>query len=203
MIRLKTSSRFLRNENGSLSVEACFSVPLLAWAIVATFVFFDAFKTLNTTQKATYTIADMVSREEVELDDDYVTALHEVFTYLSGQQGGPSAIRVSTVSMRVDEDTGDEFLQLDNSEGILYDDLTAIDAIEDRIPDLAPGEQLIVVESVQQWTPAFGVGLATYQFREVALARPRFAPRICWESQPNCAMDVNTPTDASTDDGEV
>lgn len=191
MIRLTPTSRFLRKEDGSLSVEACFSIPLLAWAIAATFVFFDAFKTLNISQKATYTVADMISREEAAVDDDYITALHEIFAHLAGAQG-PSAIRVSIVEMMVDEDTGDESLELVWSEGRMYDDLTTIDDIEDRIPTLSPGEQLVVVESVQQWTPAFGVGLATYQFRDVALARPRFTPKICWETVTGCLTPAGT-----------
>ena len=182
---LRIPSRFLRNEQGSLSVEACFAVPILAWAIVATFVFFDAFKTLNISQKATYTIADMVSREETPINDAYIDALFEVFDYLAGESG-PSALRVTIVEMKVDEDTGDQFLELIKSEGRNYADLDTLDPIRDRIPGIAPGEQLIVVESVQQWTPAFAVGLATYQFREVALARPRFAPKICWETIVGC-----------------
>jgi hypothetical protein len=191
-MRLKTTTGFFRREDGSLSVEACFSVPLLAWAIVATFVFFDAFKTLNISQKATYTIADMISREEVAVDDNYITALHETFTYLAGGDIGPSAIRVSVVEMTVDPDTGVEELELVWSEGRNYDKLTTLDPIRDRIPGIAPGEQLVVVESVQQWTPAFGVGLATYRFREVALARPRFAPKICWGTTAGCTTPAST-----------
>lgn len=193
------TSRFLKNEKGSLSVEACFAVPILAWAIVATFVFFDAFKTLNISQKATFTVADMISREEAPIDDDYLTALFETFQYLAGDSG-PSAIRVSLVEAALDPDTGDEVLELTRSEGYNYDDLEDLEPIRDLIPILSPGEQLIVVESVQQWTPAFGVGLATYRFREVALARPRFAPRICWETMVGCT--IPDPDASGSDDGE-
>ncbi|MEM7752217.1 MAG: hypothetical protein AAF230_02325 [Pseudomonadota bacterium] len=203
-MKLRLTSRYFRNENGSLSVEACFAVPLLAWAICATYVFFDAFKTLNVAQKATYTIVDMISREEVAVDDNYITALHETFQYLSGGQAlGPSAIRVSVVEMTEDPDTGDEVLELIWSEGRNYDDLDNLDPIRDLIPGIAPGEQLVVVESVQQWTPAFGVGLATYNFRETALSRPRFAPKICWETTAGCTTPSATPPGGSSDDGTI
>lgn len=201
---LRLSSRFFRNEQGSLSVEACFAVPLLAWAITATFVFFDAFKTLNVSQKATYTIADMISREDTRpIDDDYITALHETYTYLAGQSGHPSALRVTTVVMDVDPVTGDAFLVLEESRGVKYDDMTDLDEIRDRLPDIAPGDQMIIVESVQQWLPAFFVGLTAYNFREVALARPRFAPRVCWETMTGCTVNTTTPSAASTDDGSA
>jgi len=178
--------RFLRKEDGGLSVEACFAIPMLIWVIVAMIVFFDAFKQLNISQKATYAVADMISREEAAVNDDYITALHEAFIYLSGERG-PSAIRVSVVEMTVDEDTGDEVLELVWSEGRMYDDLADLEPIRGNIPTLSPGEQLIVVESVQGWVPPFGVGLAAaYRFREVALARPRFSPKICWETLTGC-----------------
>lgn len=199
-MKFRPTSHFVRNENGSLSVEACFAVPILAWAIVATFVFFDAFKTLNISQKATYTVADMISREEAPIDDNYVDALFETFQYLAGESG-PSAMRLTLVTMEVDEDTGDPVLMIDRSEGRNYADLDELDPIINRIPILSPGEQLIVVESVQQWTPAFAVGLATYQFREVALARPRFAPRVCWETLVGCVTPAPATTGSTAGEG--
>lgn len=203
MMKLRPTSRFLLNEKGSLSVEACFAVPILAWAIAATLVFFDAFKTLNLAQKATYTVADMISREETAVDTNYIQALHETFDYLAGDDAGINAIRVSVVEMIVDPVTGDQDLQLIWSEGVNYDALVDLDPIRDRIPGISPGEQLVVVESVQQWSPAISVGPVQYQFREVALARPRFAPRICWETTDGCTTNLPTPSDGSTDDGSV
>ena len=66
---------FRRSEEGSLSVETIFAIPMLVWAITATFVFWDAFKTLNVSQKATYTVADMLSRETQTIDADYLTGM--------------------------------------------------------------------------------------------------------------------------------
>ncbi|MEM6387218.1 MAG: hypothetical protein AAF718_13390 [Pseudomonadota bacterium] len=203
-MKQKFTSRFFKNEKGSLSVEACFAVPLLAWAITATFVFFDAFRTLNVSQKATYTIADMISREDTRpIDDNYIDALYETYTYLAGQSGHPSALRITTVVMDVDPVTGDPILTLEESRGVKYDPMNNIDDIRARLPDIAPGDQMIIVESVQQWLPAFFVGLTAYNFREVALARPRFAPRVCWDTLNGCTVNPPTPSSASTDDGNA
>ena len=171
--------KFAKNENGSLSIEAIFAVPMLVWAITATFVFWDAFKTLNLSQKATYTVADMLSRETNAIDDDYLTSMHELYSFLS--EGGDNALRVTVVRMTEDPATNVKSLELAWSEGVGgipgYTDLALI---EDRIPDMATGDQVIVVESEQEWSPAFSVGLASYRFREVALSRPRFAPQLIW-----------------------
>ena len=173
---------FLRNEKGSLSIEAVLAVPILVWAITATFVFWDAFKTLNISQKATYTVADMLSRETQDITPAYMTAMHEIFDYLA-ESDGDNALRVTVVTLTVDPDTNAEVLELVWSEGVGgitgYDNLDTISA---RIPTMAVGDQMIVVESEQEWAPAFSVGLASYRFREVALSRPRFGPQLDWDA---------------------
>lgn len=173
------SKRFRGREDGSLSIEAVLVIPILVWAIIATLVFFDAFKTLNVSQKATYTVADMLSRE-AEVDQDMMTTMHEVFDFLA-HSPGDNALRVTVVSMSEDPDSGVKTLNLVWSEGVGgiegYENLTYV---KDRVPDMAAGEQLIFVETEQEWSPVFAVGLAKYRFREVAVMRPRFAPQLKW-----------------------
>ncbi|MCG6883109.1 MAG: hypothetical protein LJE62_05060 [Silicimonas sp.] len=200
-MRLKPGTSFSRSEEGSLSIETVFAVPILAWAMTATFVFFDAFKTQNVSQKATYTIADMISREEAPVDADYMAAMYELYDYLSGTSG-ENAIRISVVEMTEDPDTLERSLALVWSHGINVAEYQNLDMIEDRIPNIAPGEQLVVVESEQEWTPAFGVGLASYRFGEIALARPRFAPQICWVDATGCSTITGGGAGGSSDDGD-
>lgn len=187
-MKLTLGKGFRRSEDGSLSVEAVIALPMLIWAITATFVFWDAFKTLNVSQKATYTIADMLSRETQTVDAPYLTTMHELFDYLSATPGD-NAIRVTVVRMTEDPNTGVKTRELVWSQGVGgvsgYIDLTIL---EPRLPDMAPGDQLIVVESEQEWTPAFAVGLASYRFREVAISRPRFAPQLVWGGNPATAV---------------
>lgn len=202
-MRFSSVNFFARSESGSMSVEAVFAIPILAWAMTATFVFFDAFKTQNMSQKAAYTVADMISREEAPIDDNYLTAMHETFDYLSGGSGD-NAIRVSIVEMTRDEVTEVEALELIWSEGVNVPEYILLDPIEDRIPSLSVGEQIILVETEQEWTPAFAVGLASYRFREVAVARPRFSSRICWETTAGCTTEAPVVNTGGTDgDGEV
>lgn len=178
--------RFSKAETGSLSVEAVFAVPMLIWAITATFVFWDAFKTLNISQKATYTVADMLSRETDVIDGDYLTAMHELYDYLSNASGA-NALRVSVVRMQLDTATNTKTYNLVWSQGVggITGYTVLSQQVLDRLPDMSPGDQLIFVESEQEWSPAFTVGLASYRFREVAISRPRFAPQIVWHDPAN------------------
>ena len=173
--------RFSLRENGGMSVEAVLVFPILVWAITATFVFWDAFKTINVSQKATYTVADMLSRETEAIGPAFLTAAHETFDYLAGVNGD-NAMRVTVVLMVQDPVTLDKTIQLVWSEGVGgisgYTDITPILS---RLPDMADGDQMIVVETEQEWSPAFAVGLTNYRFREVAISRPRFAPQLVWD----------------------
>lgn len=180
-MKLSLTRRFRGNEEGSLSIETVFAIPMLVWVIAATFVFWDAFKTLSISQKATYTVADMLSRETNPIDADYMTSMREIFDFLAGD-AGDNAIRVTVVTKTTNPTTEVEELQIVWSQGVDVDAYTDLDAIRDRLPTMALGEQLIVVESEQEWSPGFDVGLGTYRFRKVALARPRFSPQLKWKS---------------------
>lgn len=177
-MRIPFTQTFARREDGGLSIEAVLILPILIWAITATLVIWDAFRTLNVSQKATYTVADMISREQTNISEDYLTSVHELYDFLAISPGD-NALRVSVVQLVEDEVTLAQTLELVCSRGLGgIDDYADIAPLEDRIPTMSPGEQLIVVESEQEWSPAFGVGLASYRFREVAVTRPRFTPQV-------------------------
>lgn len=180
-MKISLTHRFAREENAGMSIETLFAIPMLVWAITATFVFWDAFKTLSISEKATYTVADMLSRETNAIDGDYLTSAHETFDYLAGS-AGDNAIRVTVVTKTLNTETNAEELQLVWSQGSDVTPYTDLDRIRDRLPSLAVGEQMIVVESEQEWSPGFDVGLGNYRFRKVAIARPRFSPQLVWDN---------------------
>ena len=180
MRSFKLLKKYFSREDGSLTVEAVLVIPVLTFAMAATLVTWDAFKTRNISQKATYTVADMLSRETGGVDEDYLIAAHELFGYLSNS--GENALRVTVVDMKEDPDTKKRTLGLvwSRAVGGLPEFEKAIE-VQNRVPLMAPGDQLILVESVQLWSPAFRMGLGDYAFREIAVMRPRFSPQLVWE----------------------
>ncbi len=202
LMNKRFGAKFTGKEDGGVSVEAVLVFPLLIWAITATFVFFDAFKTLHVSQKATYTVADMLSRETAAVDDDYLTAMHEMFMYLSKDEAATSSIRVTVVERGLD-DSGNEETTLVWSEGLNgvlpYANLSIL---EDRIPLMMVGDQLVVVESEHEWAPTFAVGLASYRFREVGISRPRFAPQLCYDDGTDTICS-NSGGSGGSSDGDV
>ncbi len=146
---------FLRREDGTLSVEAVFAIPMLVWVGLAMIVFFDAFRQVNAGQKATYVVADMLSREQEEINAGYMTAALETFEFLTNGNGN-NALRVTVVQMEEDAITGVRNHVCLWSEGVGgiagHADLSSL---QSRLPDMANGDQMIVVEGEHEWTPGF------------------------------------------------
>jgi hypothetical protein len=60
--------------------------------------------------------------------------------------------------------------------------LTDIAVIEDRIPILALGDELIVIEAIVGWEPAFNTGLPARDLYEMVITKPRYAPQVLWDA---------------------
>ena len=91
-------------------------------------------------------------------------------------------MRVSFVSFFKDPDTDEETLSLVWSQGVGGPaSITDIKIIENRVPIMGSGDQLIFVETFHDWTPVFNVGLDPMRFAHVSIMRPRFAPNLVWD----------------------
>ncbi|NDK35596.1 TadE/TadG family type IV pilus assembly protein [Rhodovulum sulfidophilum] len=178
-------ARFLRREEGSLTVEFVLVLPLLLWALVALHVFVGAFELRNTATKATYTLADMLSRQTRPVDQPFLDSADAVLRFLAG----PTArLRVTVIrcSAACEADSTRE-LALDwsgASEGMQA--LTVSDiarsGFRGRIPAMELGDRMIVVETEVDYAPIAGYGLPGMTFDTLMATPPRFAPQLCWQS---------------------
>ena len=165
---------FARDESAFISIEAIIVMPLLIWLFMALFVYWDAFRSQNTSVKASYVMADMISRENAAVNNAYINGMHSVFRYMVNTNE-QTWIRVTSV----------QFRQSDNSYRVLWSRTTnATRAPEhthatmalnrDRLPLLANSDTMIVVETWRRFTPPFRVGLDQRTFNEFTVMRPRF-----------------------------
>lgn len=195
-----------RRERGALSVETVIIMPVLLWVLGAMYVFWDGYRAASVATKATYTVSDLLSRRTDPIDQVFVNGTRTLFASLaSGGRpvpvpGDDTAIRVSVVTNKVvdvdgllddvlaaaggiiDADAPSTELTLawSTASGVL-DPLVDVESVRAAIPDVSPGDQVIVVETEVAWEPLFaGVGLPGRRFRHVAVTRPRFVPRLCW-----------------------
>ncbi|MEL6517832.1 MAG: hypothetical protein AAFO80_09755 [Pseudomonadota bacterium] len=178
---------FRRAQEGTLSVEALIVLPMLLWAVGAMFIYWDAFKTQNINAKASYTVADLISRESSAIDGDYIDGMNNIYEFLI-KRGRDNNLRVSVVSYTQE----DEFAPIVKNLNWSYatgdlEEHTTISAIEDRLPTLNPGEELIVVETEMTWTPPIGMNiwvptLDEAQYRNLVFTTPRFVPQVVFAS---------------------
>lgn len=185
--------RFARDEEGTLSVEAVIILPLLLWGFLATFTFFDAYRVRNLALKANYAISDLLSREIMPVNMDYLLGLEGIYTFLT-EGGDPAWVRVTVVRCTDRCDDPDaRVVKRDWSkatDGVRTHSNTDIaDTYDPVIPMIAKGERVIMVETMMHYEPPFSFGLTGIperDFRDVVMTRPRFVPKLCWEGVDTC-----------------
>lgn len=188
-VRLKSwLRRTSRDERGSISVETVIIFPILLWAYAAMFIYWDAFKAKNINLKATYTIADMISRTDILIDDTYITGMNDVYAYLIDETNG-NDVRVSVVEFVSDpsDPTADPTMNLRWStatgEYSCHPDVTPI---ADDLPLLPGGSELIVVQTRMTWSPPFSftlepIGLDTQDMTNLVFTSPRFSGQVKYD----------------------
>ncbi len=167
-------TRFRQDESGVITTETLIVTPLLLWVFLAMFVYWDAFRAQNTTIKASYVVADMISRENAPINTAFITGMGRVFSYMADTDED-TWIRVSSV----------QFSQAQNRFNVLWSrstnltrspihTTTTMALLRDKLPIISDSDTLLVIETWRQFSPAFGVGLKRRTFHEISVVRPRF-----------------------------
>lgn len=170
-------ARFASDQKGSTTVEAVLILPLLLWAYVAMFVYFDAFKIQNTNLRAAYTIADMISRQTNAIDANYVNGLNTVFDYLVEIDTNTSVRASSVFWDPVANVYKVQWSYATRSMPLLTN--ANVNTFASRLPTIPAGDTLIVLETWLDYSPAFDLGgLQPRTFKEFIATRPRFVAQV-------------------------
>ena len=172
-------SRFARDEGAAVVAEAVIVLPLFLWAYIALFVYWDAFRSMNTVQKAAYTISDMISREQNKngIATAYVDGMKKVMEYLIDEDQNVR-LRVTSVTWSAPNNRFE--VHWSRSPGNLMTPLTTatLQNYVSQIPTMAAGDYVVVVEAEVDYLPGFDVGLPNQTFHQFIVTRPRFLPCI-------------------------
>ncbi len=198
---------FLRNEDGLILAEGLIMLPLLIWALVAMFIYWDVFRTINVTQKAAYSVADLLSRQRDTIPTDFANGLQEVIDFLT-PGGHPVKMRITSlecnsptgVNKVCDFSTGSYKLLFSFSPGNKVPQLSETQiqawkgttATNGKIASLNNGESVFVVESQVDFKAqlptvlaGFLIGVTDNTFGEFIVTRPRHR-RLCLEGTTTC-----------------
>lgn len=88
--------RFTRDEEGgSFVLETVIMLPLLLWALMSMIVYWDAYRSINRLEKATYALADTLSRQQAPMPVASVNQWNDLVTYML-DQGQTADVRVTS-----------------------------------------------------------------------------------------------------------
>jgi Flp pilus assembly protein TadG len=190
---------FARNERGGATIEFVIVFPMLVWAFLGIFLFWDVYRGINTAQKASFIVADALSRTSAPLTTNYIDGLTDLLAYLSNAdatRGEGVRLRVTSVKWDIanNRHSVDWSYTKDTTTLKLSDPIPT--AISDQIPTLSPFETVIVVETEIDYVPPFlggnvggasrfyTLGLGAKTFDEFIVIRPRFIPKVCLQGTP-------------------
>lgn len=175
---------FQRNTEGTVTVEFVIYAPLLLWLFAAIYTWFDAFRQETVNLKAAYTISDLISRETTTLNETYIDSMYEM-TKLLIRGDSQITLRVSVVRWDMDNDRYYiDWSRVRGSSLPEWTNATIVD-INDRLPAMPDQERVILVETRNEMTPAFRVGLPDLDINNFVFTRPRFAPLVPFEGGVN------------------
>lgn len=197
-------AKFLRDEDGLILVEGLIMLPLLIWALVAMFVYWDVFRTINVTQKTAYSVADLLSRQRETIPISYANGLQKVTDFLT-PGGHPVKMRITSlecispngaVADQICNATRGTFRLLfsfspENKVPVLIQaDIQGWKGT--RVPTLVHNESVFVVETEVDYKAQLPmvlagllIGVDDQTFGEFIVTRPR-ARRLCLEGTNTC-----------------
>lgn len=192
--------RFSHDEAGSVAIEALIVAPALIFTLMACYTFFSAFEAKARANKANYTISDYISRQTDTIDDTFMGGLADLYRFLNND--GDIDMRVSAVQFVIDQDENESFKLVWSYATGGYEkltDITLVD-IEERLPLMADGEEVIVVETQRGWVAPFNAILSEMNFEDIVTTKPRFASQVIYDDGTEV---INDATHEDSDDSDV
>jgi len=173
-----------RDEGGTVAVETVLIAPLLILGLFFSYEAYGLFRQQSLREKATYTAADILSRETAIVTDTYIDNLKTVFDTMAGTND--TQLRVSVVRYRNDPNQGVDEFDLRWSEVRGEGPMTAltendVQDAHDIFPVMDDGEEVIYVESRGGFTTPVSTGYFTENLLTTRMfVIPRFAPQVCF-----------------------
>lgn len=172
------ASQFAADTRGSVSVEFIIILPIIFYAFMGIYVYFEGFRQSTINLKAAYTISDLISRETEIISDEYIDSMQAMMQILT-RANSPIAMRLSVV--RWSDDDNRYFVEWSQNRDYApnYTDAT-ISSIEHKLPLLPDNEIVIVVETDNTYVPLFNVGMDNKQLKSFVFTKPRWVDQLCY-----------------------
>ncbi|MEQ8915415.1 MAG: pilus assembly protein [Roseovarius sp.] len=178
---------FWSDERGTAALETVIMAPFLTIGLFFSYEAYGAYRQQSLTDKATYTIADILSREQNNsspIDDTYIDNAKTLFNDLTRSDIGQ--LRITVVRRHLDPDNNVDFFELRWSElrgQGAFEEMTQemVENADDFFPAMLNGQEMILVESRSLYRPSVTLGGVFREFPIEArmFMTLRFAPQLC------------------------
>lgn len=174
-----TLKKYRDEERGSIAIETMILLPALFLVFLSMFAIFHAYRQHAITQKAAYTIGDIISRETTPIDSDYMGGAREMLAYLTATIETDVAIRITSVKYDAIDDVYERVWS--QSRGWLPPlSKEDVAGMANRLPVMPDNDYVVLVETSVEYDPPFKTGLSERRIENFVFTRPRYAPRVCW-----------------------
>ncbi len=196
-----------RSETGSFSVEGVLMFPLLIWAYIGLYVFFEGLRENNINLKAAYTIGDLLSRETDEIGPTHLAGMVDVYEWLTRTRNDV-AIRLTVISY--DEDSDSHNLIYSRTSGSVrgavkqqLDQTGVNDVVTPHVPIMANADTAIVIETWAYFEPVFEIGLDNTEIYNIIVTAPRFSEQLLWQGLNDGTGSTHNDGTTNVEDSDV
>jgi Flp pilus assembly protein TadG len=172
--------RFFRDESGTIVVDVVLLLPVLVWGYVGLFAYWDSYRSINTVQKASYTISDLLSRSQnvVGINDAYLAGMRTTLnTMIDSDQS--SKIRVTSYKWSESRNRYEVIFSRSPSSAMTALTTNDLAAMTNRLPIMSDGDSAVLLEVEVAYTPPVAYGLEPTTIKQFIVTRPRFVAKLC------------------------
>jgi len=179
-----TFRRFARREDGLMVAEFVLVLPIFLFCTIGMYSYWDAFRTLNSSQKASYNAADMISRTMQPVNEAYLRGLRNVMQYMVNDNL-PVTMRVTSVYFDGPSNQYQVRWSRSPYEALPALTTTTMQPMVVNLPVMADGDTVIVMETTVDYRPVIARANIAYlyldrqEFKQFIVTRPRFVPEVC------------------------
>ena len=173
-----TIKNFVRDEAGTVMAETVIVLPMLLWSYLALFVYWDSFRSLNTAQKAAYTVSDIISREMIAQPTTYFDGLRNVMEMLIDRDQDVK-MRITSITYKQSNLRFEVLWSYSPGNALTAWTTTTLQDVKSRIPAMSDADYATIVETEVPYVPIFNIGMNTTTFKQFIITRPRFVAPTC------------------------
>lgn len=199
---VNTTRRFANDDHASLSIEAAIILPVICGLYVAGYQFFDGYRREAHMFKASYTVADILSRRLSLLTPEDLDGLEGVYETLTFSENA-SYMRFTEVRRSGD---GLEVVWSYATDAQQAMTTTRLQSYLPQIPRLDDNERVTIVESYTYDHPFFSVGLEDRIINNFVPVSQRYSARLAFapgEGQEDNESVNNNNVDCGTEIIEI